>query len=66
MQLIKKWNRHLKENNMTYFEHMFFASTYGFIALLSGLYLLVHAILPCFFQDTGSNLIKKLNKVFSK
>ena len=29
MNLYKKWIQHLKQNNMTYFEHMIFAITYG-------------------------------------
>lgn len=66
MNLYKKWKNHLQENNMTYIEHMFFALFYGGWCLLAGLYLLVHAILPCFFPTAGSDLVSKLTKIFKK
>ena len=66
MNLKNKWIIHLKENNMSYYEHMLFAVAYGCTAMLAGICLIIHAILPCFFQYTGSNLVKKLVKVFSK
>ncbi len=65
MNLKKKWINHLQQNNMTYFEHMIFAMTYGVIAIFAGCLLIVHSILPCFFQYSGSSLVKKLNKGFS-
>jgi hypothetical protein len=51
MNLRKKWLNHLKENNMTYLEHMIFALFYGICCLLAGFYLIVHSILPCFSQQ---------------
>jgi len=65
MNLYQKWNHHLKENNMTYIEHMIFALYYGVLCLVAGLTLIIHSILPCFFQTAGSDLVKKLNKIFS-
>ena len=50
---------------MTYVGHLVFALFYGILCLLAGFYLIVHSILPCFFQSAGSNLVKKLNKRFS-
>lgn len=65
MKIKQKWNEHLKNNNMTYVEHMIFAMFYGMCCLLAGFYLIVHSVLPCFFQTAGSDLVKKLNKRFN-
>lgn len=64
--LLDKWNHHLKENKMNYFEHMIFAMFYGYLCLLAGLYLILHSLLPCFFQTAGSDLVSKLNEKFKK
>jgi hypothetical protein len=66
MNLKNKWINHLKENNMSYIEHFIFALFYGLLCLLAGFYLVVHAILPCFFQTAGSDLVGKLDKRFKK
>jgi hypothetical protein len=66
MNIRKKWINHLKENNMTYLEHMIFALFYGVCCLLAGLYLIVHSVLPCFFPTAGSDLVNKLSKRFGK
>lgn len=64
MRIKQKWTDHLMQNNMTYIEHMRFAFFYGCFCLLAGFYLIVHSILPCFFQTTGSDLVSRLNKIF--
>lgn len=66
MNLQKLWTDHLKENNMTYKEHLVFALFYGLCCLLAGTYLIVHSILPCFFPTAGSDLVTKLSKRFKK
>jgi len=65
MNLLQKWTSHLKNNNMNYTEHLIFALYYGILCLLAGIYLIAHSIFPCFFQTAGSDLVKKLNKIFS-
>jgi hypothetical protein len=64
MNLYKSWTSHLKENNMTYIEHLIFALFYGCSCLLAGLLLIIHSVLPCFFPAAGSNLVTKLSKRF--
>jgi hypothetical protein len=64
MNLHKKWIQHLKENNMGYSDHMIFAIYYSTVCLMASISLLIHAILPCFLQNTGSDLVNRLNKVF--
>lgn len=44
---------------------MIFATTYGFLSIVAGCLLIIHSILPCFFQYSGSSLLKKLSKGFS-
>lgn len=66
MNLINKWTQHLKENDMSYVEHLIFASYYSLVCMVSAFCFLLHAILPCFLQKTGSNLVKKLNHTFNK
>ena len=61
-----KWIEHLKQNNMTYLQHMIFAARYGLLCLIAGLLLIFHAIFPCWFQTAGSNLVRKMAKVFRK
>jgi len=62
--LTNKWKRHLIENNMTYREHLLFAVSHGLICLEAGLLLIIHGLLPCFFEHTGSFLVRKLKKSF--
>jgi hypothetical protein len=64
MNLYKKWISHLKENHMTYIEHLIFALFYGCFCLLAGFLLIVHAVLPCFFPTAGSDLVTNLSKRF--
>lgn len=66
MRLINRWNEHLTENNMTYYQHMFFALFYAYLCIVAGICLLIHSILPCFLQTTGSDLVSKLNERFKK
>lgn len=66
MTIKEKWIDHLKENNMTYIQHMRFAVFYGCICFVAGFCLILHSILPCFFQNTGSDLVRIMASVFKK
>lgn len=66
MNLYQKWIQHLKENSMTYTEHMIFALYYGVLCLVAGLTLIIHSILPCFFQTIGSDLVSKMSRRFKR
>jgi hypothetical protein len=66
MNLLNKIKNHLEENNMTYMEHLKFASYYGIACIIHGAGLVIHSILPCFFIKSGTNLIKKLTKNFTQ
>ena len=66
MNLYKKWIQHLRENNMTYLEHLIFALFYGLCCIFAGTLLIIHSLFPCFFPRAGSNLVTKLSKRFKK
>ena len=51
---------------MTYASHMRFAAFYGALCIWSGLLLLVHAVVPAWFQAAGSRLVRRLGESFDK
>ena len=66
MTLRKKWNEHLNENNMTYWQHFRFAVGHGLICIRAGVYLCIHGLLPCFRRRAGTKLVQRLDKVFTE
>jgi hypothetical protein len=63
--MIKKSSEHLKENNMSYWEHFAFACGHGLICLKAGLLLIIHSIIPGLFPRTGSILVTQLSESFT-
>ena len=43
-----------------YFEHMAFAGKFAGSLFLAGAAALIHAIIPCLFEKTASNLIRSM------
>lgn len=66
MNPIKLWKNHLKENNMSYRQHLLFAMLYSGVCLSASVFLFVHALLPCFCQTAGSDLVRMMALVFKK
>lgn len=66
IMLIKKSIKHLKENNMGYWEHLKFAFSHGIRCIKAGVLLILHSIIPALFPKTGSKLVNKLNKDFTE
>ena len=64
--IFEKSKRHLAENNMTYWQHLKFASSYGIQLIIAGCFLIIHSFIPAFFSQTGIYITNKLNKVFTK
>jgi hypothetical protein len=62
--LVKKARNHLAKNNMSYCTHFIFAFGYGIVSIREGVLLCLHSIFPCFFENAGSRLVRKLEKVF--
>ncbi len=55
------FTQHLASVNETYFQHFKHALRFSITLVLAGLVCLIHGILPCFFEETGSKLIKGLH-----
>ena len=55
----------MEDNDMTYWEHFRFASSYGVNCIYYGLLLIFHSLIPAYFGLAGSKLTNKLNKVFT-
>jgi hypothetical protein len=53
--------KHPEEQNMTYFEHLKHAFSYGIGSLYCSIVFVVHGFIPCLFEKTGSTMIKDLN-----
>ncbi len=64
--MIKNSKEHLKEVNETYFQHMAIAFKIGFTMLVTGIFCLIHALIPGLFKKTGSNQIAKIYDIVSR
>jgi hypothetical protein len=56
------FTRHPKEIGETYAEHMGTAAGFGATMVVGGLCVMIHAILPFLFEQTGSRTMSKLHK----
>ena len=45
----------------SYFEHLIFAGRFAIRLLFAASAAFVHALIPCLFEKTASNLIKKMH-----
>lgn len=52
--------KHPEEQKMTYFEHLKHACYYSVQAFGCSLVFMVHGIIPCLFEKTGSVTIQRL------
>lgn len=64
--MINKSIKHLKDNNMSYYEHIKFAGKHGLSCIKAGIFLIIHGVIPALFPRAGSKLVNKLNKNFTK
>ena len=64
--MIKNSKEHLKEVNETYFQHMAIAFKISFTMLVTGIFCLIHALIPGLFKKTGSNQIAKIYDMVSR
>lgn len=62
--IIKNSIHHLKDNNMSYCQHLVFAAGHGLRCIKAGICLILHSIVPGILPKTGSNLVNELNKSF--
>jgi hypothetical protein len=63
-RLLEKLNaiEHISLKNTTYCDHFLVATSMGIKMIKGGLALFVHSVFPNYFESTGSDIIKKLNK----
>lgn len=54
--------KHLKELNMSYFQHMMFAFSLIFQLSVAVIILTIHAFVPCWFEKTGSMIVGIVNE----
>jgi hypothetical protein len=58
--------RHLNEVGESYTEHLATAVGFGATMVVGGFCVVVHAVLPFLFVNTGSNTMRKLHKRMTK
>lgn len=61
MTVVKKCHDHLESAKEGYFEHLFFALGFAGKLFYASFAVFVHALIPAFFQFTGSSIITKLH-----
>ncbi len=64
--MIKDSQEHLAEVNETYLQHMRIAFKIGFTMLMTGVFCLIHGLIPGLFKKTGSNQIAKMYEMVSR
>ena len=64
--MLKDSQEHLNEVNETFFHHMRIAFKIGIIMLVTGVFCLIHGLIPGLFKKTGSNQITKMYQMVSR
>ncbi|HYC04919.1 MAG TPA: DUF6356 family protein [Azospirillaceae bacterium] len=57
---------HPESVNETYGQHMAVAGGFGLRLVAAGLACLVHALIPCLFERTGSRMVRELHDRLSR
>lgn len=60
------FTKHPEEVGESYAEHLATASSFGATMVIGGLCVMIHAVLPFLFVNTGSRTMNKLHKKMSK
>jgi hypothetical protein len=61
MDCLKEFREHPAAAGQTYLQHMGFAVRFGLRMLAGGAAAIVHGLVPCWFQTTGSRAVKALH-----
>jgi len=64
--MINDSRKHLNEVNETYLQHMRIAFKIGLTMLVTGVFCLIHGLIPSLFKKTGSNQIAKMYEMVSR
>ena len=54
--------KHLKDNNFTYFYHLFRALEIGSRLIIAGILCLIHSVCPIIFTESASEAILKIQE----
>ena len=63
--MIKDSQDHLNKANKSYFQQMRIAFKISFTILVTGVFCLIHGLIPNLFKKTGSNQIAKMYEMVS-
>jgi len=55
--------KHLEDIGETYWQHFAFAIRFGFVLLLTGILVMVHAIFPNVFKNVGNSVVKHAHAI---
>lgn len=58
--MLRQCRDHLDTVQETYLQHAAFASLFAVRMIGAGLAILIHALIPCLFVHTGSDMVKAL------
>ena len=64
--MIKDSKEHLNEVNETYLQHMRIAFKISFTMLVTGVFCLIHGLIPGLFKKASSNQIAKMYEMVSR
>lgn len=57
--------KHLRENNVSYFQHMKRSLKYSRISACASLVFIAHAFLPFIFETRGSEEVQRLQQIIN-
>jgi hypothetical protein len=61
MECLREFREHPAAAGQTYLQHMGFAVRFGLRMLVGGSAAIVHGLVPCWFQTTGSRTVQALH-----
>ena len=59
-------NEHLENKNLTYKEHLYQSVNYGKCFFIASIKAVIHAVLPCYYQTTTTDLVNELRNDLEK
>jgi len=65
-KICNKFSDHPKSNNMSYGDHLLFASVLAVEFFVTGLMLLIHAVFPFWFKNDASEFAEYANEVLNE
>ena len=63
ISILKRFNEHPSENQMTYKEHLIHSWTLGFKSTIAAGCFFIHGLFPMTLESTGSETINTIHKI---